>query len=151
MAITANTKQQTYDYVPLTERGVADAFSVTIRRLTPKEFSFIEDKLAKMNPDQSISFTSGTYNWDIVKKGIIGWDNMVTETNKPIKIVIGSDGVVDDSLNKIPADIISEISGVIVGITKDPDSAALFLQLDEPVVEDVEQDAAKEATPAKKG
>lgn len=127
MALIARKKQETYSYIPLIERGEENPFTVKIRRLLPKEFTFIEDKMARINADQTISFTTGTYNWEIAKHGIVGWENLLDENNKPIKPVIGSDGITDDSLNLLPPEVITEIAGVIVAITKDPDNAEMYL------------------------
>jgi len=129
MALKVKTKIEEYEYIPLSERDQENPFTIKLRRLTPKEFSFIEDKMLKMYGDASMAYTSGTYNWNVVKKGIIGWENLIDEDNKPIKIVIGSDGVTDDSLNFIPPDIISEVAAVIVALTKDPDDAKTILQV----------------------
>jgi hypothetical protein len=129
MALIVNkpTKDQTYDYVPMIERGADKPFTVKIRRLTPKEFSHIEDKMARINQDQSISFTTGTFNWEVVKRGIVSWENLFDGDGKPIKAVIGEDGVTDESLNNLPLDIITEIANVIVGITKNPDTVEIYL------------------------
>jgi len=134
MALVVNrAKEQTYEYVPIAERGEKKPFKVTVRRLTPKEFSFIEDKMARINQDQSVSFTTGTFNWEIVKKGLVDWESLLDENGKPVKIVIGSDGVTDNSLNLLPVDLIAEIANVINGITKDPDNADIYLVNDEEV------------------
>ncbi len=133
MALTVSTAKspQTYEYVPLIERGEKNPFTVTVRRLTPKEFSFIEDKMARINQDQSVSFTTGTFNWEIVKKGIVGWTNLLDEDGKEVKPVKVEGGIADSSLNLLPMDIITELANVIVGLTKDPDNAHLYLAEDE--------------------
>jgi hypothetical protein len=128
MAIIAQPKNLlTYDYTPMTERGDKKPFTVTVKRLTTKEYTFIEDKIARFNQDQSITFNTGTFNWEIVKKGLVDWKNLIDGEGKPIKIVIGSEGVLDSSLNLLPLDIISEIATLIVNITKDPENIESYL------------------------
>jgi hypothetical protein len=128
MAIIAQPKNLlTYDYTPMTERGDKKPFTVTVKRLTTKEYTFIEDKIARFNQDQSITFNTGTFNWEIVKKGLVDWKNLIDGDGKPIKIVIGSEGVLDSSLNLLPLDIISEIATLIVNITKDPENIESYL------------------------
>jgi len=129
MAIFANTKsKEEYKYVPISERGEKKPFTVTLRRLTPKEFTFIEDKIARYNQDTTITFNTGTFNWEIVKKGVIDWENLLGEDKRPIKPGIGKDGVLDESLNLLPMDIITEIATVISNITKDPENAKIYLE-----------------------
>jgi len=127
MALKITTKTEEYDYIPLSERGEDSPFTVKLRRLTPKEFAFVEDKMIKMYGDMSMSYSTGSYNWAIVKKGIVDWKNLVDDKNKPVKPVIGSEGITDDSLNLLPTEIITELANVITGITKDPEQAKLFL------------------------
>jgi hypothetical protein len=129
MALKINKalNQKVYKYIPLIERGEDKPFTVYIRRLTPKEYASIEDKTIKINKDETLSFTTGTFNWEVCKKGIVNWENLLDENNKEIKIIKDDTGVSDDSLNLLPLDIITEIANVILGITKDPDNAHLYL------------------------
>ena len=133
MALKINKDiSKTYKYIPIMERGETNPFTLYIKRLTPKEYAFTEDKTIKVHKDASFSFTSGSFNWEICKKGIVNWENLIDEHNKEIKIQKDIDGVTDDSLNLLPVELISEIAEVILGITKDPENADLYLgQYDE--------------------
>jgi len=137
MAIIATPKAQTtYNYVPMTERGEKKPFTAIVKRLSTKEYTFIEDKIARFNQDQSITFNTGTFNWEIVKKGLVDWENLTDEKGKQIKIVVGSEGVLDSSLNLLPLDIITELATLIVNLTKDPENASMYLSEDSDETED---------------
>lgn len=128
MAITANKKQDTYEYVPITERGDKHPFTVKIHRILPRQFTILEDKMAKVNKDESISFTTGTFNWEILKKGVIGWSNLLDEKGVEIAALRNGLGeVLDTSLDLLPLSLITEIANVIVGVSKDPDNASVYL------------------------
>lgn len=128
MALVVKKSQETYEYVPLTERNEENPFTVIIKRLPPRQFTILEDKMAKINQDESISFTTGTFNWSVIKKGLIDWSNMLDENNKPIyPNKNGTGELLDTTLDLLPMDIISEIANVIVGISKDPDNADIYL------------------------
>jgi len=129
MAIKINKEQRniTYKYIPIMERGEKDPFTVEIRPLTSKELIEIEDKMIKMNKDESISIATGTYHWEVCKKGIVDWSNFLDENNKEIQIKKNIYGVEDEILNLLPISLITEIGNVIVGISKDPENAKIYL------------------------
>jgi len=128
MAITIKKSPHTYEFVPLSERGESEPFTVTIKVLPPRQFTILEDKMAKINQDESISFTTGTFNWSVIKKGLVDWDNMLDEDGKQIRAAKNGKGeLLDESLDLLPLDIITEIANTIVSISKDPDNADLFL------------------------
>ena len=128
MAITIQKTQETYEFIPLSERGEKNPFTVTIKRLPPRQFTILEDKMAKINQDESISFTTGTFNWAVLKKGVIDWANMNDVDGKPIHPTkSGKQELLDESLDLLPLDIISEIANTIVSISKDPDNIDIYL------------------------
>ena len=128
MALIVKKTQETYEYVPLTERNEENPFTVIIKRLPPRQFTILEDKMAKINQDESISFTTGTFNWAVIKKGLIDWKNMFDENDKPIYPAKNGKGeFLDDTLDLLPLDLIAEIANVIVGVSKDPDNADIYL------------------------
>jgi len=120
-------KDITYRYVPILERGEKDPFTVEIRPLTPKELIEIEDKMVRLNKDESISVSTGSYNWEVCKRGIVDWRNLLDERNREIPINRDTIGISDETLNYLPISFITEIANVIVGISKDPENAKLYL------------------------
>ncbi len=128
MAITIKNIQESYEYVPLSEKHGEFPFTATIKRIPPRQFTILEDKMAKINKDESISFTTGTFNWEIIKKGLVGWTNLLDESGEQINPNKNGKGeILDDSLNYLPLDLITEISGVITSISKDPDNSDIYL------------------------
>ena len=128
MALKINKSEETYEYIPLSERGDEAPFTVKLKRILPRQFTILEDKMAKINKDESISFTTGSFNWEVLKKGVTGWVNMIDEDGKDIKCLkSGAGEVLDNSLNYLPLTIITEIANVLTGISKDPDNAEVYL------------------------
>lgn len=129
MAIRINKAEQhlTYKYIPIAERAEKDPFTVEIRRLTAREFTQIEDNVFKFNKDESVSFTTGSFNWEVCRKGIIDWANMLDERNREIRPKRTENGLDDESLNLLPLSYITEIANVIAGITKDPSNTKFYL------------------------
>jgi len=128
MAIISTTLPKTLKFTPLSERGEEKPFSLSIRALPPRQFSILEDKMAKINNDESISFTTGSFNWAVIKAGIMDWENLLTEDGTQIKPTKNSKGEVEDnSLDLLPLEIIVEVANTIVSISKDPDNVDLYL------------------------
>ena len=128
MALIVKKTQETYEYVPLSERVEENPFTVIIKKLPPRQFTILEDKMAKINQDESISFTTGSFNWAVLKKGLVDWKNMIGENDRPISPAKNGKGeLLDESLDLLPLDFIAEIANVIVGISKDPDNADIYL------------------------
>jgi len=84
MPLKITKKSDGYEYIPLTERGTENPFTVSIKRIMPRQFTILEDKMAKINKDESISFTTGSFNWEVLKKGTAGWSNLQDEDCKEI-------------------------------------------------------------------
>ena len=129
MAITTQRKQSDgYEYIPLSERADKKPFTVNIKRILPRQFSILEDKMARINADESISFTTGSFNWEVLKKGTTGWKNLLDEDGKEIRPAKNGQGeILDASFDLLPLSIITEIANVIVGISKDPENAGVYL------------------------
>ena len=129
MAITTKRKQQdSYEYVPLSERDDKKPFTIKLKRIMPRQFTILEDKMARINADESISFTTGSFNWEVLKKGTTGWSNLLDEDGKDIRPAKNGQGeILDNSLDLLPLSIITEIANVIVGISKDPENAEVYL------------------------
>lgn len=129
MALVINKKPvEDYGYTPILERGQENPFRAKVKRILPRQFTILEDKMAKINKDESISFTTGSFNWEVLKKGMTGWEGMVDENGKEVKCLKSGGGeVLDSSLNLLPLDLITEIANVIVGISKDPENATVYL------------------------
>jgi len=125
--IDRTKKDITYRYIPILQRDEKDPFTVEIRPLTPKELIEIEDKMVRLNKDESVSVSTGSYNWEVCKRGIVDWRNLLDERNREIPIIRDEIGISDETLNYLPVSYIAEIANVIVGVSKDPENAKMYL------------------------
>jgi hypothetical protein len=127
--ITNSNNSETFKYIPVSCRGDESPFSVTIKRLDKKSFTKLEDGLTKVSQDDAtISFASGSFNWGLVKRGVVGWENITDKNSAQLKFVKDANGFMDDSsIEALPFDIITEIANVIANITRKPEHTDLFL------------------------
>ncbi len=121
------TKQEEYTYIPLTERGDKKPFTVTFKRLDVRALAALEDGFVNLKGENNISLQQGSYNYKAVKTGITSWINLTDgKTDYPVKTNKRSE-VLDECLDLLPANMLTEIATVIVGVSKDPANAEDFL------------------------
>lgn len=127
--VVSTKKDEIFDYIPISFRGDDNPFTVKIKRVDPKTFAKLEDGLTKINQeDATISFASGSFNWNLVKRGITGWENVADENGNPIKFKKDQANLMAESiLELIPMEIITEIATTIASITRNPEHTDLFL------------------------
>lgn len=122
------TSEDTHEYVPITQRGTENPFSVTIRQLKPQELAKLDDTLTQINSDQSLTLKAGQFSYNILRVGIVNWSNLTYEgksigiTKNPV-----GDAVTDESLNRLPPLIVEELADLIVNISRHPQSANVYL------------------------
>jgi len=131
MAIRVNTKQKLYTYIPLSERAEEKPFTVELAPLNAREYALTEDILTRMGQDQTMLFTTGSYNYLIAQKGVKNWSNLLDEKGNELKPTKVGAYLSEDSLNLLPPELVTELANVILGITKDPDNANLYLGKEE--------------------
>lgn len=130
MGLTVSTKKnEVFEYVPSDFRGQENPFTLKIKRIDPKTFAQLEDGLTKINQeDSTIIFASGSFNWNVARRGIVGWENISDENNKPIKFGTDSANLISEqTLSLIPMEIIAEVATTIASITRSPENTELFL------------------------
>jgi hypothetical protein len=127
--VVSTKKDESFEYVPVLFRGDEEPFTVKIKRIDARSFAKLEDGLTKINQeDSTISFASGSFNWNVVKRGVLGWSNVTDENGALLKFKKDANGFMDDSsIEVLPLDIISEIATTIASITRTPEHTALFL------------------------
>jgi hypothetical protein len=127
--VTNSNKSETFNYIPVSCRGDEAPFSVTVKRLDKKSFAKLEDGLTKVSQeDATISFASGSFNWSLVKRGVISWENITDENSAQVKFVKDTNGFMDDiSIEALPLEMITEIANLIANITRTPEHTDLFL------------------------
>lgn len=130
MSLTVNAKKsESFEYVPVNFRGEDAPFKVTIKRIDSRTFTKLEDGLTKLHQeDATISFASGSFNWQVLKRGVTGWENIFDADGAPIKFVKDSSGLMDDScIEFLPFELITEIATTISSITRTPEHTDIFL------------------------
>jgi len=119
--------ENTHDYVPISERESDKPFTATIKQLKPQELAALEDDMAKINNDQSLTIQTGRFNYSVLRAGLVGWFNFKNGDKdvKPKKTAIG---VIDEeSLNMLPPILVAELSEVILNISRFPTSIDVYL------------------------
>jgi len=117
----------TFEYIPNSQKGEKDPFTVSLKRLSPKEYALIEDKLIQYHQDEVMTFSTSITNFTAVQNSLINWKNMLGEDNKPISPKFNNGLLDEKSLELIPMPMITEIANVVVGISKDPENADQYL------------------------
>lgn len=122
-------KDEVFDYIPLSFRGDDVPFTLKVKRIDSRSFAKLEDGLTKINQeDSTISFASGSFNWNLVKRGVVGWLNVSDENGANIPFKKDNNGLADDScMEMLPIEVITEVATAIASITRSPEHTDLFL------------------------
>lgn len=116
------TPENGYKYVVQSERGKSDAFTVYIKPINTRTLLGLEDRMVQRKGDD-VFIAQGEFAFRIAQFGILGWENMLDEKNKPVAFELDADGVATEkTIAHIPADLLTEISGVVNAITRNPSS-----------------------------
>lgn len=116
-----------FNYTPISQRDEEVPFSVYIKPLSTKQLMLLEDKLVKRNDASDITFSTGEFSFSSLKLSILSWENISDENDKPIALKKNADGTInDESLSLLPSEIISEISNVVITISRDSSKVDLF-------------------------
>lgn len=128
MAIQAfKIDEKTHDYVPLMERNESKPFTAVIRQLKPQELAILEDGLARINSDQSMTIQSGSFNYAVLKAGLVDWDNFLDGEKQIKPEKTPSRKLSDASLDLLPPLIVAELSEVILNISRFPTAIDVYL------------------------
>lgn len=131
MALTiANNRDTTIPYVSYLFKGDENPFTVTLKRLPVRDFSKLEDNLTKYNQEEkTVSVATGSFNYNLCRRGIVSWKNIRDEKGAEIKINFDTNGLVsEDSMELLPPSLIEEIGAVIATITRNPELMDLYLK-----------------------
>ena len=123
-------KDKQHTFVPFSERGKEDAFTVTLKPLDARTLAKLEDGYVVFgggNEAESVSLQQGSYNFKALKYGIVSWENL-TDGEKEYPVKKNAKGeVLDECLALLPSSIVTEIANVIVAISKFPENAEVIL------------------------
>ncbi len=131
--VIKKSNEDTLKYIPVLERDEETPAIFEVRRIPQREFAKLEDKLARVYNDQSIGLSTATFNYGVVKLGLVSWENINDEYGRPITPEKTKEGVFkDDYINMIPQQILNELAEVIASITRDPESIDIFRDVGSP-------------------
>ena len=124
--VVKQTKKE-YEYIPVAEREEENPVKVIIRPLTKTERAKLEDKLVRMNQDQSISIANATYILEIFRLGVVDIKGLVDEDGKEVKVEKVNGILTQEFVDMLPDEFVQEVGQVIVAISKDPQNADMYL------------------------
>jgi len=128
MALIYNEKlAEGFNYTIEDGRNGNKPFSVTINPVDSVQLVILEDGLVKRGEDNSVSFSTGSYNVSLCRNSLTAWENMLDQEDKLINIQLDARGYISrESLKMLPQHVISEIAGVILSVSQDPKNIQLF-------------------------
>ena len=126
MALTINKiPEEGYKYIPKSEAEEKKPFAVWVKPLDKKDLFDLEDRMVQRQGEE-VYIAQGIFSFKVAQQGIIKWENINTEDGKEI-VLEHVDGVAtEESIANIPAEIITEVAGVISAISRDPALAKVF-------------------------
>ena len=127
MAIKAIKRESSYTYIPLEERGEEKPTTFTFRLLTKEEKAKLEDKLVKVNQDETINISNSSYILGAFRLCVDKVENFIDEKGAEIPVRKSGGLVSEEFMNLLPDEVITEIGNVIINISKNPAQASLFL------------------------
>ena len=147
-----NQKKE-YDFIPVSERGQDEPFTVVLQPLGVRQMAKLEDGYVLIHNDSSaqsqgsISLNQGSYNTRALKAGIVSWRNLKDGAGVDYPARKSGNGeVLDESLNLLPPAVLTEIANVIVAISKYPEDADTLVGT---AVEEEVEEVIKDTKPSK--
>lgn len=127
MAIrVSKTPTKGYKYILQSERGTENPFALWIKPLQTRDLLDLEDRMVQRQGEE-VYIAQGIFSFRVAQQGILNWENMLDANDKPIDFdVLEGEVVNEDLIANIPADMITEVAGVINAITRDPSSIQIF-------------------------
>lgn len=132
MALKVITTPTTgYKYIPQTQKGEANPFTVWVKPLTSKQLMSLEDKVVKRSPESEVTLSAGEFSFNVCKLTVMAWENIEDEKGEPLKLKLNADGTVsDESLCFIPSEIITELANVVSAVSRDKANVQVFFSDD---------------------
>jgi hypothetical protein len=126
MAIVIKSIDKDLGYVPMSEIGTENPFTVFLKPLSAKELLLLEDKVVKRDGEE-MSFAMGQYAFNVCKAATNGWSNINDAEGKAISFEKSADGIaLDSTVALMGVDIIQEVANVITAISRDQSKIATF-------------------------
>lgn len=127
MAIVFNEElTEAFDYVIREQEG-ENPFTVSITPIPSDVFLKLEDGVVSETPSGEVIISSGAYNVMLCYAGITGWANLLDKDGEQVEMTMSEGGFIDHtSLQKLPANVLTEIAGVIGAVSNDLEQVKLF-------------------------
>jgi len=124
MALTnIATPKSEYTYIPKSQRGDKNPFSVTFKRLDITTASTIQDMSLNIQNDGSYTINANIQNLEALKHALTGWNNIFDDKGKQVKFRIVRNLADLECLEFIPHDLRTEIANIIFEVSKDIQNA----------------------------
>jgi len=132
MAIVVNsTPKEGHKFVPVSQRGEKEPFTVSVKPLDSRDLLELEDEVVVKKGGDTVFLASGAYAFKVVKRCLVSWENISDDKGKAIILKKDVSGQAsDESVGMIPSDLISEISGAITAISRDPSTFQLYFSFE---------------------
>lgn len=125
-----------YKYIPQSQKGEENPFTLWVKPLTAKQLMNLEDKVVKRSPESEVTLSAGEFSFNVCKLAIVSWENIEDEQGQALKLKLNSDGTVsDESICYIPPELITEIANVVSAVSRDKGNIQIFFGEDEPTDE----------------
>jgi len=126
LTVTKAKLQNSFEYVPLTEKGQEKPFTILFDALPLDVLALLQDDAIKVSQDGGYSVSINTLNYSVIKQAITGWKNVEADDG-PVRFKRDNNGATDGSLALIPGDIRTELATIIVEVSKDLPNAVEYL------------------------
>jgi hypothetical protein len=130
LAINLSTTgvKESYKYVPLIEKDNSEnPFSVKFKKLDLKTLASIKDESITVKADSTFTVNTNTQYYLTLRESLLGWENL-NNGGDPVQFKKDADGVTDETLEFLPAELRAEIAQVIIDVSDNPSKASEILK-----------------------
>jgi len=120
-------EKREFTYIPIEERGSENPVKVIFKPLTKSERAALEDKLIRINPDQTMTVANATYILEVFKTAVVDIQGLIDENGNEVKPKKEHGVLAQEFIEMLPDDFIQEVGNVIIAVSKDPQNADVYL------------------------
>jgi len=132
--IAVVTPQEGYKYIPQSQKGEENPFTLWVKPLTSKQLMVLEDKVVRRSGDSEVTLSAGQFSFSTCGLSILNWGGIEDSLGNPLTIKKNADGTItDESLCYIPTEIITEVANVVSAISRDKANVQIFFPEEEEI------------------
>ena len=123
------TPKEGYKFVPVSQRDEKEEnpFFVYVKPLGSRDMLQLEDEVVVKKGEDTVFLASGSFAFKVVQKSILGWSGIEDEEGKEIPLRNDISGVAsEESVSRIPSELVTEISNAVSAISRDPSMYQLY-------------------------